>query len=509
MVRAAGIQIEEDYIVCVVLEKDPLKVYRWIEIDDSSPKTRQKILKDFLRSSQVTSYRIAISLPARNAIWRKFNVPFTKKEEIEKIIAYESEQYIYSYSVDDLVIDYHILSSSMEQSRLLVSAVPKKAIQDTILWVEDCGFSPYIVELDISALLHTVPLLDTQGQEDILLLDLHTRGCNILLLHKGEIKEIRAIPLKIDSLIGGVLADLHETTEISLKGDSISFARSPKLKNKILSRIKKEFSRTLLATTSYVPVYFCGDPDLTDDLPHFFQSNFSLNASLWKPNKKISMDWSGKKESNLPVALGLAFKALGEIQGGFNLRKEEFQVQTFDIMKKRVAISLTLFCIFLSFLSFLIFHRWQEKKNLYERFQALAKEKNDVLFGDREYENYGYWEKIPLLKERLQRELEESKDILPKIPDALQRCVELLEKILPTLKLYSVTIESIKIETKEILLEGRSESDLFFDLWKKMLLEISWIDQQEDSIKLLESRMLPSSNSKKFSKYYRIWARLK
>lgn len=507
MVRAAGIQFEDDYIFGVVIEKDPFKICEWIEITDTSEKVRKKMLKDFLHRADVTSYRTAISLPARNAIWRKFSVPFTQEEEIEKIITYESEQYIYSYSVEQLVIDYHILNSTLTQSRLLVCAVPKKTIHDAILWFEDCGLSPYIVELDILALLHTLPVLDAQNKEEILLLELHPKSCNIILLHKGEIKEIRAIPLKIDSFIGGVLADLHETTEISLKGDSITASLSPKLKHKIFSRIQKELTRTLLVADSHVHVYYCGDSALIQDLSYFFQNNFSLLSSPWTASQKLEVGKvvSEKVLSKLPVAIGLALKAMGETQGGFNLRKKEFQFQTFDVVKKRLARSITLLFLFLLLLSTMLFQNWQEKKYIYEQLLAIAKEKNNALLLENDYESIEYWNKISIVKEKLLVRLEESQNILPQIPDAFHRCADLLQKIAATSQSYLFTIESIRVESHELILEGRTQDDLLFDLWKKRLSNASWIDQQEDSIKLIESKFLPSVENKKLFKSYKFW----
>ena len=89
---------------------------------------------------EITTRRVAMSIPTSSTYTRTFNLPNLSEEEIEQAINLEAEQYI-PLPRDDLYIDYDIISRNKENIEVSAVGVPKKVIDS---YLELC----YILDLE-------------------------------------------------------------------------------------------------------------------------------------------------------------------------------------------------------------------------------------------------------------------------------------------------------------------------------------------------------------------------
>ena len=82
-------------------------------------------VREVLKEAGMGRDNLAIAFPSNRTVLREMTVPFVGKEQIRRVIKFEAEGEIHSHSVDDLVVDFHILEELENETRVLIAAVPK------------------------------------------------------------------------------------------------------------------------------------------------------------------------------------------------------------------------------------------------------------------------------------------------------------------------------------------------------------------------------------------------
>ncbi len=90
--------------------------------------------------------------PCREAVLRTLDLPFSGADAVRKVVKSEVEGEIHSHSVDDMVVDFHTVSTSAEGTRVLVAAVPKAGLKAQLDALAGAGIEPEVVDLDTMAL---------------------------------------------------------------------------------------------------------------------------------------------------------------------------------------------------------------------------------------------------------------------------------------------------------------------------------------------------------------------
>ncbi len=99
----------------------------------------------------ISTRRAAVSVPASKTFNRTVQFPkIDKKTDLEQAIRLEAEQYI-PVPLDDLYIDYSIVSQDEKGTEVLVTAAPKKTIDSYITTLHLLGLEPIAVETTIAA----------------------------------------------------------------------------------------------------------------------------------------------------------------------------------------------------------------------------------------------------------------------------------------------------------------------------------------------------------------------
>lgn len=99
---------------------------------------------------EITTRRVAMSIPTSSTYTRTFNLPNLSDEEIEQAINLEAEQYI-PLPRDDLYIDYDIISRSKENLEVSAVGVPKKVVDSYLDLCTILDLEPVMFDSSINA----------------------------------------------------------------------------------------------------------------------------------------------------------------------------------------------------------------------------------------------------------------------------------------------------------------------------------------------------------------------
>lgn len=98
----------------------------------------------------ITSRRIALSIPAYRTFTRSIQLPILKPKELKEAVNLEAEQYI-PMPLDDLYLDYELISQSAEQIEVLAVAVPRDIVDSYTELSRILGLEPMLIETTMSA----------------------------------------------------------------------------------------------------------------------------------------------------------------------------------------------------------------------------------------------------------------------------------------------------------------------------------------------------------------------
>ncbi len=99
---------------------------------------------------EITTRRVAMSIPTSSTYTRTFNLPNLSDEEIEQAINLEAEQYI-PLPRDDLYIDYDIISRTKENIEVSAVGVPRKVVDSYLDLCNILDLEPVMFDSSINA----------------------------------------------------------------------------------------------------------------------------------------------------------------------------------------------------------------------------------------------------------------------------------------------------------------------------------------------------------------------
>ncbi len=93
----------------------------------------------------ISTRRVAVGIPSSRTFTRIMTLPIMKAKEQAEAVKQEAEQYI-PIPVDQLYLDYEVISQTEEEQELLVVAAPKKLVDSYLHLVHILGLEPVAFE---------------------------------------------------------------------------------------------------------------------------------------------------------------------------------------------------------------------------------------------------------------------------------------------------------------------------------------------------------------------------
>ena len=132
----------------------------------------------------ITTKRVACSVPTSHTFSRPMTLPLMGKQEIQDAVKLEAEQYI-PVPLENLYLDYDISHQDANSLDLLVVATPKNIVDSCIKLLESAGFVPVALEPTMNAAARLFSIADLAHAEASLLIDFGSVAIDIAVFDQS------------------------------------------------------------------------------------------------------------------------------------------------------------------------------------------------------------------------------------------------------------------------------------------------------------------------------------
>lgn len=497
---ATGIELRKDRAFIAIVNKkgNSLSLENFFNIYFSDTDELRLELKKCMPPA--AKHNVAISVPVHNTILRKFSVAFTDKQQIDQIIHYETENYIHSQEIEELIVDYTILQKNREKTKLSVAAVPIATIRKQLQVIDACNIHPFIVDIDLFGLYYFFQTTNRQQKNNILV-HANEYHCNFLVMKEGKVHDARK--LTMSNTWSDDEDSMGITTEIAIDDIDKHALQSIDMP-KYIQRLYRELKKTFLTMNSVDSIYFCGEKQICNELLPPLSSKLKINCKLWQMENDINVNTQGET-CNAFVATGLALRAMQQVKG-FNFRKGPFAYQNaLSILRAPFAILLSLVTLLLIVINIYFFQQVNLKRTSYENVQLNALRIYKRNFASRL--NSTYWGKIDEIKRKMQSEITGPEHPMPH--DMVMVWSQISEVLDSIRKRYYVVVDQVVMNQNEITFYGRTNDDVGLDLLKLNLRNKPWIDPRDDSLQVVESEIIREPKEPQLVHRYQYFIRMK
>ncbi|MDO8461737.1 MAG: pilus assembly protein PilM [Deltaproteobacteria bacterium] len=308
--------------------------------EESASATLQKLVDDFSLKGDM----VLTALPGSLTATRVLELPFSNHKKIDSTIEFEMEGYI-PFNMEDLLIDYHILSSSKAQSSILISYAKKSNLVKFLSIFKDLEFEPRFVGCEGVELGNLLKLGIAQPEGAYAMVNIgHTKteisifvgphlkytrtiiigGKDITL----EIAKSLSVPYEEAERIKIELGQLNE----NLEGADAMGQKVGEAIRKVIEELLIEMKQTFLSfqesnVETIQALYLCGGTSRLQGLDQFLSFRLRKNVSFLDPldfpfNRLSDSTWCRPIAA---TALALALRgAMGGRFPDIQFRRGEF-----------------------------------------------------------------------------------------------------------------------------------------------------------------------------------------
>lgn len=316
-------------------------------------------LRELVKQHKLKADSVYLAIDAGVAAFRNLTLPFDDREKIEEVLKYEVESDLPQYDIEQVVVDFLVLSTKPGvESNLLITAVPKERLRGALAICEKGGLEALDAELEGTA------LFDAAFESGVLVED-----AGAVLIHVGDTSTTVAVAdgrrlASLRAIRAGSNARVAEASGEPAEGEEAPAAPAPEdpaRQAAAAKRIRRELVRTLSGASTaneIKSVYVCGQ------VPAGLIGDTLLDV----PVQALPLPFGEVENPGLfVVAYGAALRGF---EGGTlrpSLRREELRFSgKFERLELPLAVfSLLLFTLL--FVRFIVLEKqlqWRDEGNL-------------------------------------------------------------------------------------------------------------------------------------------------
>lgn len=133
----------------------------------------------------INTRRVVLSVPAARTFTRSITLPALKDDDIYEAVKLETEQYV-PVPLNDLYVDYEIISKSPKQTEILVVAIPKNIVDSYVQLTNILGLELIAIEPTIAAASRLFKQAEANDVPTVLI-DLGSLSSDITIYDNGLI----------------------------------------------------------------------------------------------------------------------------------------------------------------------------------------------------------------------------------------------------------------------------------------------------------------------------------
>ncbi|MBX7147837.1 pilus assembly protein PilM [bacterium] len=298
-------------------------------------------LRHIFEKNEFTTDVISASLPAHLVSTRIIELPFTNAKKIEQTLEFELESYV-PLPMEDLMVDYHMLSSQNGRSTVLCTYVPRVRFVKFLDMFQIAGLDPKYVGVDMVDLSFIANAAMVPDNTLYAMVDIGHKKTNICIMDGNKLAYARTIT------IGGLnftraiqkAFRLNQDKAESLKMDRGKVSNREDeldqislLCQKVAEELIVAIRQTYLGFGQVYPkrewggLYLCGGgsklPGLVDVLSSALRMNVTTLDSLEYVSHKLSH--ADEVKDIIPLSLAQSLRVIYPIRGAtINYRTGEF-----------------------------------------------------------------------------------------------------------------------------------------------------------------------------------------
>lgn len=225
-----------------------------------------ELLKDAAKAHRIPTDNLGLVIDSGSSAFRQLTLPFSDRAKLEQVIKFEVEDDLPQWSIDEVVVDYHVLEEKGSSSTLLVTAVPKDDLSAAIKLLSRAGLEPLEAQLETSAMVNAATSANLCGPEEAqLLVHVGDLATSVVTMDGGNIREMRVI--HIGALSHELVQSAGQASDS--EGDEAESAPAKKLDSveasrrieQAVKRIRRELGRSLSGAKTTFPIeaiHVCG-----------------------------------------------------------------------------------------------------------------------------------------------------------------------------------------------------------------------------------------------------------
>ncbi len=290
------------------------------------PEAVAENLRKLVANLRLTQKKTAISLSSYAAIIKRIKLSVGENDDLESAIYEEAEAQI-PFNLEDVYLDYQILSYEDQKQDILLVAARKEVIEELINIVKGVGLRPLIIDVDILALGNLVEYVYGE-KEPFVVIDLGATKSSVLLWQDAGLLVSRDIPLGSYNISEELRHELNITLEEAeeLKINGPQDKTQEEALGKVVKNFYKKFIKDLENTFDYFSslkevaehkrIFLYGGGSYLPKIDEILSKAFGKKVEIIDPFIKLEVtkDWDQSYKKDVSrvgsVALGLALREL-------------------------------------------------------------------------------------------------------------------------------------------------------------------------------------------------------
>ena len=228
-VGAGGVKLAE--FTC--LKDGSLELLRYgtapLGVDPANEDSRSSFLVssivELLADTGIKPGPVLLSVSGQSVFSRYVKLPAVDSEKIYNMVRYEAQQNV-PFPIEEVEWDYQILNRSGEEIEVLLVAIKKEILAETVDAVTRAGLVVDVVDVAPMAIFNTVRKNYPDLEGCTLVLDMGSRSTNLIFIDEGKVFS-RSIPVAGNAITQQIMKefelDFDQAEQLKLENAVVSF----------------------------------------------------------------------------------------------------------------------------------------------------------------------------------------------------------------------------------------------------------------------------------------------
>ena len=159
-----------------------------------------ELLKELLKQHSLSGKHVSFSIPGRASFVRQLRIPKVSGDRLMRLIQYEARQQI-PFPLEDIILDSHVFDNEGPELGVTLVAVRRTIIDQYCTMLKSAGLVPDVIDVTTLSLFDAFyPQLKNDSEDVIALADIGASTTDIIVCKRGKVEFIRTAPQAGDQL---------------------------------------------------------------------------------------------------------------------------------------------------------------------------------------------------------------------------------------------------------------------------------------------------------------------